>query len=143
MRVLTVNTGSSSVKLRVLDGEDTVLDTTDTEPGEIVAAVQRLLSDHPVDAVGHRVVHGGPRHVRPERVDDALLGDLRELVPLAPLHQPVAVEAIKAVRDAFPDLSAVACFDTAFHSGLPLSARTYALPSSWNRRWALRRYGFH
>ena len=143
MRVLTVNTGSSSVKLRVVDVEDAVLATTDTEPGEVGAAVRDLLSDHPVDAVGHRVVHGGPRHVRPEVVDDVLLDDLRGLVPLAPLHQPVAIAAIEAVREARPDLPTAACFDTAFHAALPEAARTYAVPREWRERFGVRRYGFH
>jgi acetate kinase len=143
VRVLTVNTGSSSVKLRVLDADDTPLATVDTVPDDVGPAVTALLGDQPVDAVGHRVVHGGPHHVDPEVVDDPLLADLRELVPLSRLHQPVAVAAIEAVRAVRPDLPAVACFDTAFHAGLPESARTYALPQAWRDRFGLRRYGFH
>jgi acetate kinase len=143
MRVLTVNTGSSSVKLRVLGPDDEVLATADSGPGDIGSAVEELLGRFPVDAAGHRVVHGGPRHVRPSRVDDGMLRDLRELVPLAPLHQPAAIDAIEAVRQVEPDLPAVACFDTAFHAELPAAARTYALPASWRERHGLRRYGFH
>jgi acetate kinase len=143
MRVLTVNTGSSSVKLRVLDADDEVLATVDTTPADLDTAVAGLVGDLPVDAVGHRVVHGGPRHVHPTVVDDRLLADLRELVPLAPLHQPIAIDAIRTVRDARPDLPEVACFDTAFHADLPEAARTYALPAAWRERHGLRRYGFH
>jgi len=143
VRVLTVNTGSSSVKLRVLDADDTPLATVDTVPDDVGPAVTAMLGDQPVDAVGHRVVHGGPHHVDPEVVDDALLADLRELVPLSRLHQPVAVAAIEAVRAVRPDLTAVACFDTAFHAGLPPAAATYALPARWRERFGLRRFGFH
>jgi acetate kinase len=143
VRVLTVNTGSSSIKLRVLDADDTPLATVDTVPDQVGPAVTELLGDLPVDAVGHRVVHGGAHHVDPEIVDDALLADLRELVPLSRLHQPVAIAAIEAVREAQPDLVAVACFDTAFHAGLPASSRTYAVPLAWRERFGLRRYGFH
>jgi acetate kinase len=143
MRVLTVNTGSSSVKLRVLGSDDRELASVDTPPGDIDAALEALLEQEPVDAVGHRVVHGGPRHVRPTLVDDQLLADLREMVPLAPLHQPAAIDAIEAVRKVEPGLRAVACFDTAFHADLPEAARTYAVPAAWRQQHGLRRYGFH
>ena len=141
MRVLTVNTGSSSVKLRVLDADDAVLVTRDSTPEDLGSDVGDLLEQ--ADAVGHRVVHGGPDHVAPERVTDDLVADLRGLVDLAPLHQPVALDAIEAVRRAAPDVPAVVCFDTAFHADLPAAARTYALPREWRERHGLRRYGFH
>ncbi len=143
MRVLTVNTGSSTVKLRVLDAGDDVVVSADPSASEVGPAVATLLADQEVDAVGHRVVHGGPRHVRPTLIEDALLDDLRAVVQLAPLHQPAALDAIDAVRRAAPDVPAVACFDTAFHAGMPEAARTYALPAAWRDRHGLRRYGFH
>ena len=93
-------------------------------------------------AVGHRVVHGGPAHAKPEIVDDALLTALDELVPLAPLHQPHNLAAIHAIRDRYPDTVQVACFDTAFHRGHPDLADTYALPEALYRE-GVRRYGFH
>ena len=141
MRVLTVNTGSSSVKLRVLDADDRVVTTRDSTPDDLADDVADLVGD--VDAVGHRIVHGGPDHVAPERVTDALLTDLRGLTPLAPLHQPIALDAVIAVRRVAPDLPAVTCFDTAFHADLPAAARTFALPREWRERHDLRRYGFH
>lgn len=143
MRVLTVNTGSSSAKLRVLDERDDVVRTADATPAGVGRSVSELLDECPVDAVGHRVVHGGPRHVQPEVVGDALVEELRQLVDLAPLHQPLAIEAIEAVRRETPTLPAVACFDTAFHADLPEAARTYAVPRAWRERHGLRRYGFH
>ena len=141
MRVLTVNTGSSSVKLRVLDGDDEVVEARDSTPESLAEDLGGLLDG--VDAVGHRVVHGGPHHVAPERVTDQLLADLRGLIDLAPLHQSIAVEAIETVRRAEPGIPAVACFDTAFHAELPAAARTFALPAEWRERYGLRRYGFH
>jgi acetate kinase len=141
MRVLTVNTGSSSVKLRVLDGDDEVVEARDSTPESLAEDLGGLLDC--VDAVGHRVVHGGPHHVAPARVTDQLLADLRGLIDLAPLHQPISVEAIETVRRTAPGIPAVVCFDTAFHAELPAAARTFALPAEWRERYGLRRYGFH
>jgi acetate kinase len=144
VRILTVNAGSSSLKLRVLDDADAVVASRDSAPDQLEQTVPALLDEAgSVEAVGHRVVHGGPHHVEPTRVDDALLADLTELVPLAPLHQPTALRGITEVRRLRPDLVSVACFDTAFHAGLPEPARTYAVPAEWRERFALRRYGFH
>jgi acetate kinase len=96
-----------------------------------------------VDAVGHRVVHGGPGRTGPARVDDALVDQLEAINSLAPLHNPRALAGIRSVRDLLPGVPAVACFDTTFHASLPPAARTYAVPREWNERWGLRRYGFH
>jgi acetate kinase len=147
VRVLVVNAGSSSVKLRLLDAADRVTGSIDLpaeggrpEPG----AVRDALGDlGPADAAGHRVVHGGAAMTGPVRVDDAVVGALRELAALAPLHEAAAIEGIEAVAAARPGLDAVACFDTAFHAGLPAAASTYALPGAWRQRWPIRRYGFH
>jgi acetate kinase len=95
------------------------------------------------DAVGHRVVHGGPDLSEATVLDAGVVARLEELTPLAPLHQPRALAGIRAVQAALPDVPAVACFDTAFHSTLPPAAATYALPEEWRRRWPLRRFGFH
>jgi acetate kinase len=94
------------------------------------------------DAVGHRVVHGGPDHDAPERVGPKLLAELRELVRLAPLHLPSAIQAIEAVAAAYPRLPQVACFDTAFHRHVPEIAQLLPLPRAlWDQ--GVRRYGFH
>ena len=93
-------------------------------------------------AVGHRLVHGGPDHAAPQRIDSALLTALRQLIPLAPLHLPSELAVIDAVADRFPDLPQVACFDTAFHRSMPRLAQRLPLPRAlWSE--ALRRYGFH
>ena len=97
---------------------------------------------HRIAAVVHRVVHGGAKYSDPVRVDAQVLDDLRGYIPLAPLHQPFALEAIAALLESRPDLPQVACFDTAFHHTLPAVEKM--LPLSWDA-WerGLRRYGFH
>ncbi len=96
-----------------------------------------------VDAVGHRVVHGGTDFTRPVILDEEVEARLRGLVGLAPLHQPAALAAIAASRRALPGATHVACFDTAFHATLAPAAYVYALPAAWRDRWPLRRFGFH
>jgi acetate kinase len=148
MRVLSVNAGSSSLKLGLIDGENATIATRELDaPGSRVDAAElREALDSPLgdaDAVGHRIVHGGERYRRAVELDDRVRADLDELIELAPLHQPKSLAALDAVSEALPKLPAVACFDTAFHAGMPLAAATYALPLQWRERWALRRYGFH
>jgi len=148
VRVLVVNAGSSTLKLTLLDEKDAVLAERElATPGAQIDAVElrdALNSNlNEADAVGHRVVHGGQRFREAIRIDSAVERQLRELVDLAPLHQPKSLAALDAVTNALPDLPAVACFDTAFHSTMPAAATTYALPAQWRERWGLRRYGFH
>jgi acetate kinase len=148
VRVLVVNAGSSTLKLSLLDGEDAILDQRELavsrgaiDATELRAALDDGLGD--ADVVGHRIVHGGERYRDAVRIDAGVEAALRELTELAPLHQPKSLAALDAVSAALPELPAVACFDTAFHSTLSDSAATYALPSAWRERWGLRRYGFH
>lgn len=94
-------------------------------------------------AIGHRVVHGGDRFGDPVVIDDDLVDAVRELVPLAPLHNPANLEGIEVARRLFPDLPQVAVFDTAFHQTLPEHAYTYAVPLAWRDEQHVRRYGFH
>lgn len=155
MRTLVVNTGSSSLKLRVLasgsdsgsgSGDDhrTVAerDVEDWDGADTGPIEQILDQALPVDAVGHRVVHGGSRRSA-ALLDDSVIEELQALAPLAPLHQGRAVAGIAAVRGALADVPHVACFDTAYHTTLSDPAAVYALPAEWRRRWPLRRYGFH
>jgi acetate kinase len=148
VRVLVVNAGSSSLKLALLGGDDRVLATRElaapravVDPGELRAALAGGFAG--ADVVGHRIVHGGRRFCAAVRIDTAVEAELRDLVDLAPLHQPKSLAALDAVSAALPELPAVACFDTAFHATLPDAAATYALPAAWRERWGLRRYGFH
>ncbi|MGE5689540.1 MAG: acetate/propionate family kinase [Pseudomonadota bacterium] len=132
LNVLVVNAGSTSLKLSLVDDDD----RTET-PTSLEAAAARG-----VDAVGHRVVHGGERFVEPVVVDDDVLAELEGVTELAPLHNPPSLEGLLAARRALPDRPHVAVFDTAFHATLPPEASTYALPARWRRELGLRRYGF-
>jgi acetate kinase len=147
LRALVVNAGSSSLKLRVLDADDSVLDGEDIEAAggsveekALAAALERFPA---VQVAGHRIVHGGERFREPVLIDAGVERALLELADLAPLHQPKSLAALDAVTAALPGVPAVACFDTAFHADLPAAAATYAIPEDWRRRYGIRRYGFH
>jgi acetate kinase len=140
VRVLVVNAGSTSLKLRVVDETDTVVGGTD----EREAALRRFLTTAPeVGAVGHRVVHGGARFRDPVIVDDGVKEAIEELSSLAPLHNRPALAAMEAAQAALPHVPHVAVFDTAFHATIPPEASTYAIPQAWREEWGVRRYGFH
>jgi acetate kinase len=146
--ILTVNAGSSSVKLRLIGGDDAIVAERELEapraqvdPDELRAALAGALSG--ADAVVHRIVHGGERYVEATLIDGEVRRELGELADLAPLHQPKSLAALDAVSACLPGVPSVACFDTAFHATLPPAASTYALPAGWRRRWGLRRFGFH
>ena len=124
--VLTVNAGSTSLKLCLVEGEES----------------RPVDGFEPADAVGHRVVHGGPRYTEPVLIDDRVEEAIDELSRIAPLHNTPALRAIREARAALPDVPHVAVFDTAFHSTIPQLASTYAIPLRW-RDWGVRRYGFH
>ena len=130
--ILALNCGSSSVKWALFDGDRELERGTEKPDG----AIERVLAKVTPTAIGHRVVHGGEQ---PVRIDDAVLATLDAAVPLAPLHLPPAIAAIRAARKRFPDVPQVACFDTAFHATMPEVARRYALPATLG----VRRYGFH
>ncbi|WP_433229847.1 acetate/propionate family kinase [Actinomadura formosensis] len=140
MRVLTVNPGSSSLKVSLLDADDTVL-ARDSGPSRETGPMAAGMP-HP-DAIGVRFVHGGTDFTTPVRIDAKVAERLHELADLAPLHQPASLRALQEVTSALPDVPVVACFDTAFHATLPPAAATYALPAGWRERYGLRRYGFH
>lgn len=147
MRVLVVNAGSSSLKLRLLDDNDDVQRSADLPAGGDgldTAQLAGMLGEWETpDAVGHRIVHGGTQFTGPSRINDAVRQRLRDLVDLAPLHQPKSLAALDAVSAALPEVRAVASFDTAFHTTIPAAAATYAVPRLWRERYGIRRYGFH
>ena len=162
--LLVLNAGSSSLKFALFEGDERRL------RGQIGAIgeggwvdwdgrrTRRAFRDHHaaldwllerlearaavIDAVGHRVVHGGTAHAAPARVTPRLLEALEALVPLAPLHQGPALAAMRALAALRPELPQVACFDTAFHRTQPPLAQRYALPREWHER-GVRAYGFH
>jgi acetate kinase len=147
VRVLVVNAGSSSLKLRLLGDGDAVEESADLPAGatgfDEAQLLETLRSWAAPEVVGHRVVHGGTRFTAPVRVEGAVRSQLEDLTALAPLHQPKSLAALDAVTSALPRTPAVACFDTAFHATLPAAASTYAIPLEWRERYAVRRYGFH
>lgn len=147
MRVLVVNAGSSSLKLRLLDHEDRVAASTDLpsmRTRQAEESLERFVRDaSTAEAVGHRLVHGGPDFRKSVVVTDEVMERLRATSELAPLHNPPALAALEAVRRLLRGVPEVACFDTAFHSTLPVAAALYAVPREWTERWGIRRFGFH
>jgi acetate kinase len=146
VRVLVVNAGSSSLKLRVVNERDATVAAADLPPVHDLAdgdLAERIAALGPCDAAGHRVVHGGEEFRAPVVVDGDVRGRIDALAALAPLHQPHSLAALDAVGAALPGVPAVACFDTAFHATLPPAAATFAVPAEWRADLGLRRYGFH
>jgi acetate kinase len=159
--VLVLNSGSSSLKYSLVQPDtgvslvDGIVERIGEAGGiadheaalraafEVLAPGGQNPGDLGLVAVGHRVVHGGPDLYRPTIVNAELIGHLRELAPLAPLHNPSAVLGIEVARKVLPDLPHVAVFDTAFFHDLPAAAATYAIDRDLAARWKIRRYGFH
>ena len=158
-QVLVLNSGSSSIKYQLIDMEnrerlavgsvDRIGESSGTVADHaagmdvVLADLKDALDRSRLTAVGHRVVHGGDRFRGPTLIDDEVCDAIRELIPLAPLHNPANLTLIEAARSAFPDTPQVAVFDTAFHQTLPAPAYTYAVPEHWRADLGVRRYGFH
>jgi acetate kinase len=148
--VLAINVGSATLKCALF--------TFDARPHPLVreaiestasSGVPRLLEwidahtrDTPLVAIGHRIVHGGPRYHDPERITGEVVTELRRLVPFAPNHLPAELALIEALQRAHPELPQIAAFDTAFHATLPDVARRLPIPGSYDSD-GIRRYGFH
>ena len=167
MLVLVINSGSSSLKYQVRDveagsvlaeglvekigmgnggeGDGQLEGPRDhAEALELVdAEIHAALGDRALDAVGHRVVHGGERFAEPVLVDNDITRAIERLNPLAPLHNPANVLVIRAISKKWPDMPQVAVFDTAFHRSLPEHAWRYAVPEELYTNHGIRRYGFH
>lgn len=182
MRVLVINSGSSSIKYRVYDmSPETLLvsghierigDNTSVSiyrqhntSGDIVehqennpipdhaAGLQHIVaslndsglldSSGSLSAIGHRVVHGGEAFKTPTRINDSVMDGIRNMIPLAPLHNPANLSGIEAMHRLLPQVPQVAVFDTAFFHTLPPHAYRYAIPGEWYLNHQIRRYGFH
>ena len=147
MRVLVVNAGSSSLKLRLLDEHDHVINSADFPAGpngfDVTELAEVLDGWGRPEVVGHRIVHGGTAFSGPVQIDDGVRRQLQQLTDRAPLHQPKSLAALDAVTAHLPDVTAVACFDTAFHTTIREAAATCAVPREWRERYGIRRYGFH
>ncbi len=139
-RASAVGPGGAPVALPELAGKPA------SSPSELLPAIlpwaRAQLGERRLAALGHRVVHGGPKHSRPARVSPELLAELEALVPLAPLHEPHNLAPIKMALRLNPELPQVACFDTAFHRTAPAVEQAFALPYSFYEEGVLR-YGFH
>jgi acetate kinase len=173
VRILTINSGSSSIKFsaygfpgeqRELSGELSRIGHADgafrikDSRGALIFDQKPNLPDHPAalkillnwlgerdkpDAIGHRIVHGGPDYRDPRMITLEVIQKLRALIPLAPNHLPREIEAVEAILRVYPETPQVACFDTAFHRSMPDVAQIYALPESVRNNGVLLRYGFH
>jgi acetate kinase len=147
---LVLNAGSSSLKWVVLNADTEAAEQqgqaswegaeANRHATELATALARAPS---VQAVGHRVVHGGMRFREAVGVDNAVRDEIAQLTELAPLHNPAAVAGIDAARARLPGIPQVAAFDTAFHTSMPETIALYPLPWEWTTRWGLRRFGFH
>lgn len=160
MIILVINSGSSSLKYQVRDtgtgerlADGTVERIGDSSHGgpanhqealdRVTDDVEQALQGKAIDAVGHRVVHGGERFSEPVLVDNEITRAIERLSPLAPLHNPANVQGIRAITAKWPDMPQVAVFDTAFHRTIPEQAWRYAVPDELYTRFGIRRYGFH
>ena len=151
MNVLVINCGSSSVKYELVDtstpcslvsGKIQRVGTEVSYP-DAIATVLRAVNDHPIDAVGHRVVHGGAHFTDAALITDETVAAIEGCIPLAPLHNPANLAGIQATRAALSTLPQVAVFDTAFHCRLPRRARLYAIDPELAEKYGVQRYGFH
>lgn len=152
-QIITVNAGSGSLRLArfAMAGDEPLAEAERDWRGEAggqdrraaAGALLEQLDARQVAAVGHRVVHGGDRYDAGVRVDDTVRSTIREFAPLAPQHNPVALELIEAFDELLPGVPQVAVFDTAFHRSLPPEHYLYGVPYEWHARWGVRRYGFH
>jgi acetate kinase len=148
--ILTVKAGSSSLRLAAFAGDPAgprclaaaTYERGDGAPAELLHRFHQEQQLLPPEVV-HRIVHGGDEDVAPCRIDAAVEAGIARLAPLAPLHNPAALELITACRGLPGGPTQVAVFDTAFSHDLPAPARTYALPAELSARHGLRRYGFH
>ncbi len=172
MRILTLNCGSSSIKFRVFDDEEELIsgliDAISLENSKIEFSfngknevLKRRIVDHSkgikemlqilddtirlktIDAVAHRVVHGGEEFRETTLINEVILTKLKALVPLAPLHNPKNILGIEEMSKVLKGIPQVAVFDTAFHSTIPKYAHMYAIPYEYYQKYKIRRYGFH
>lgn len=168
---MVINCGSSSVKFALIDSQTELavisglverIDSPETTlswrhngpkankalPGanlveSLNAILQILPTDVTVQAVGHRVVHGGEEFAQSVQINDKVMAAIERCASLAPLHNPANIEGILAAQKIFPDLPQVGVFDTAFHQTIPQHAYLYAVPYDWYQQNGVRRYGFH
>ena len=159
MKVLVLNSGSSSLKYQVID-----METEETlakgyferigQPNSFLTHkvnLDRLTNDHygvikgldELAGIGHRVVHGGEKFSKPVLITDEVIEEIRKVSSLAPLHNPAAVLGMEACKKVVPNMKMVAVFDTAFHQTLPKERYIYPIPYEYYEKYGIRKYGFH
>jgi acetate kinase len=159
LRVLVLNPGSSTLKAAVIEPPGRgALATVNVDWGadatrvsgrtagvtDVLASVEAAgVTRTSISAVGYRVVHGGTRFVAPTLIEDATVDAIEGIAELAPLHNQISAETIRAARQILPGIAHVAVFDTAFHAALPPAGYRYPVPQAWFRDWGIRRFGFH
>ena len=156
MKVLVLNAGSSSLKYKLYDldpmrtlSAGVIEQITEGGHGAAIRKMEQQLKSAGIatlsqlDAIGHRVVHGGERFTKSVVIDETVIAAISELIPLAPLHNPANLEGIRLARAEAPEVPQVAVFDTAFHQTIPEHAYRYALPEEIYTQMGVRRYGFH
>lgn len=153
MKVLVINSGSSSIKYKLFENDKEIYHGIKEEVKSHHDALEELFTelngiDHiesfdDIDAVGHRVVHGGEKFKKAALVDDEVIKDIAGLIPLAPLHNPANLEAIEIIKEKYPKLPQVAVFDTAFHQTIPPENYIYPITKSFYENDHIRKYGFH
>jgi acetate kinase len=173
MHILVLNSGSSSLKFKLLDmpeerqiawgmverigepaGARLIRGPNGGSGAQSVNCVDHAMALNLIfeelrkchlqaDLIGHRIVHGGARFSGPTRVDDEVLAQIASLQDLAPLHMPAALAVLRGCRKRMPEIPQVACFDTTFFLGMPARAYLYAVPREWYTEHGVRRYGFH
>ena len=153
MKLAVINSGSSSLKFKLFDMSDesvifqTNIEEIDSHVDALNKVVEELknigISFYDLDAVGHRVVHGGEKFKSATLITDEVIKEIDRLSLLAPLHNPANLQGIISVKNIAPDLKQYAIFDTAFHTTMPKEAYLYALPYEMYEKYGIRRYGFH
>lgn len=155
MKILVLNSGSSSLKFQLFDMSKHQMLTSGlleqvTDHQQAIASMEEMLSNSgclnsvsELDGIGHRVVHGGEAFHDPVLINDQVLDAIEKLIPLAPLHNPANLTGIKIVKIRAPDIPQIAVFDTSFHQNIPEQAYIYALPYTLYEKYKVRRYGFH
>lgn len=144
-QILTINGGSSSIKFALFEGNPLKkIQEGSIESGSINKLIDWIKknSNQSVQAIGQRVVHGGPNFSKPQLITSKLLKELAYLSPFDPMHLPEEIHIIKELQKHFPKVPQIACFDTAFHHDLPLVARLLPIPRKYEKK-GIRRYGFH
>ncbi|MEA2098784.1 MAG: acetate kinase [Campylobacterota bacterium] len=157
MIIAVINSGSSSIKFKLFD-----VDTKEVIIEILIEDIGNFIKNHhdglekivlelkekniefsSLDAIAHRVVHGGESFSKPVLIDENVIKKIKELIPLAPLHNPANLEGIIISKKIAPNVKQIAVFDTSFHSTMPIEAFLYAIPYEMYEKYKIRRYGFH